>query len=177
MPPKSSVRAVAATSVAAAAAATAGTLVHAYRRVPHMVASPTGIGEIERHVEVKTRCGEKIKFLSNDEGHVVGLVKTESALRQLLDEIPEAYILYEGGENVPELPAPGSLDKVSKRPEGDFVLEQGEGDEVQYTVLDPMSDEELRAFGASADIEAEAMPEALKGPTLRRAIYNLLGGQ
>lgn len=156
----------------AAAAAIAGTWVHAYRREADMVLGPNG-QTTERHVEV-VACGEKIKFKSNEEGHVIGLVRTAEALHRLVKEIPEAYIVYQNGDNVPEktgtVIAPGP-----QRPEGDFILESGEGDDKQYMVLDDLDDAALRTFAADAGLEA--FPEALVGDDLRRAIFNQLSAE
>lgn len=155
----------------AVAKAVAATIVHAYRRVPHMVPGPNGV-DVEKAVEV-VACGEKIAFKSNEQGHIVGEVKTGEALHRLVKEIPEAYIVYAGGDNVPEKPAPGAGDIVTK-PEGAFVLESGDGADKQYKVLDDLSDEALRAFAGEAGLED--FPEAVKGEDLRRAIFNQLGG-
>jgi hypothetical protein len=149
-----------------------GTWVHAYRRLPHMVIGPGGVGEVEKAVEV-VACGEKIKFKSNEEGHIVGLVMTKEALHRLVVEIPEAYIVYKNGDNVPEKPAPGSED-IPKRPAGTFVLESGEGQDKEYLVLDTLDDTELRAF--AKDTGLEPFPDSVTGDNLRRAIFNMLGG-
>ena len=157
-------------SKTATATAAEGVLVHAYRRVPHMVSDGAG-RKVERDVEVVC-CGEKIKFRSNEEGHVVGLVRTPEALHRLVKEIPEAYIVYKGGANVPEK----TVEAGPVRPVGAFVLESAGQDGPIYVVLDTMEDAALREFAIDAGIEAEELPEALTGEDLRRAIYNLLGG-
>jgi hypothetical protein len=141
------------------------TLVHAYRRKPHMVPGPNGV-EVEQEVEVVFD-GERVKFKSNAEGHVVGLVSKEPTFLRLTKEIPEAYIAYQGGENVPAAPPPAAPSK----PAGVFVLQSGDG---EFKVLDDLSDEELRAFATEAGVEDDALPKVLVADDLRRAIYNLL---
>jgi hypothetical protein len=146
-----------------------GTLVHAYRRQPHM--KDDGTGKLtEQDVEVVCY-GEKIKFRSNAEGHIVGLVRSEDALHRLVKEIPEAYIVYAGGDNVPEAPV---TDVGTARPDGDFVLEKNTTTGKEFVKLDDMSDEELRDLADEAGLEDEQLPDALTGEALKRTIYNLL---
>lgn len=151
-----------ATPASRAAKAFEAKIVHAYRRLPHLVGEP---GK-EVPVEV-VAAGERIKFHSNDKGHIVATVTTPEAFARLVKEIPEAYIEYTG--ETPEKYIPPAPD----RPVGNFVLTNGK----ESKVLDTMTDEELRAFALSAGVEAEALPEVLEGETLQRAIYNLLGGE
>lgn len=133
--------------------------VHAYRRLPH-----TNVEGKELDVEV-VAAGEKIKFRSNENGHIVGLVTTPAAFERLVKEIPEAYIEYTG--EMPERRAP----LEPQRPQGQFVLVNGE----QSLVLDEMSDEEVREFATgTAGLDAEQLPEVLTGETLKRAVHNLL---
>lgn len=135
-------------------------IVHAYRRIPHLVGEPP----VEKAVEV-IACGEKILFKSNDEGHVVATVKSSEAYDRLVKEIPEAYIEYQGGTNIPERKS-----DIPQRPVGAYVLTNDE----ETVVLDDMTDEELRQFAAKVGIEAEALPDVLKGDTLKLAIFNTL---
>lgn len=161
----------AAAGIASAPEAAEGVLVHAYRRSPWM--TDDGTGKLtEKDVEVVCH-GEKVRFRSNEAGHIVGLVRTPAALNRLVKEIPEAYIVYQGGENVPE----AKKDTGPVRPEGAFILESNTTEGVKYAVLDEMDDDALRAFAKEAGIEDEQVPEVLKGDNLRRAIYNLLGGK
>jgi hypothetical protein len=102
-----------------------------------------GRGElVEKDVEVVFD-GEKVKFKSNDQGHIVGLVSNAATYNRLVNEIPEAYIPYAGGDNVPEK----KVDTGPVKPDGAFVLESGDG---EYFVLDDKTDDELRAFAADA---------------------------
>lgn len=156
------------TAKAADAAEFTPRLVHAYRRVPHMVPAPGGLGEVEKAVEVVFD-GEKVVFKSNEAGHVVGLVNRASTFKRLTREIPEAYIEYAGGENVPAQIKPIESDAPIK-PDGEFVLFNG----TEYVVLDDQSDEEVREFAAAAGIEDEALPEVLVGEALKQAVVNLL---
>lgn len=139
--------------------------VHAYRRVPHLVPGP-GDTMIEKAVEVVFD-GEKVSFKSNEAGHVVGLVSKESVFRRLTREIPEAYIEYRGGDNVPE---PVKAAPVPQAPPGEFVLSNGS----EFVVLDEMDDAEVRDFAAEAGIDGEQLPEVLEGDALKQAVVNLL---
>jgi hypothetical protein len=152
-------------------------LVHAYRRLPHVVHNPrTGLDE-ERPVEV-VFMGEKVKFMANPEGHIVGEVHTEATYNRLIKEIPEAYIPYRAGENVPEVRVLADEHKREEKPDGQFVLTSTGGDGVkQYKVLDGMNDDELRAFAAECGLTEDQTPDVLEGEVLQRAIYNLLGGE
>lgn len=151
------------------------TVVHAFRRLPHMQDDGRG-NMVEQAVLVEIPHEGKTlraKFKSNEEGHVVATIDHEVLFKRLVEGIPEAYIPYQGGDNVPAIPAAGDGDKPAKRPDGAFVLQSSDG---TFMVLDDMADADLRTFAKDADIEAEALPEALTGDTLRRAIFNLLGG-
>lgn len=174
------------TATAQAAAATAAPdaldapewpkLVHAYRRQPHMRHNDrTGLSE-EIPVEV-VFSGEKVKFRSNDAGHIVGEVHSKETYDRLVKEIPEAYIPYTGGENIPAQRVLADEHKNEEKPEGQFVLtsKDAAGKPV-YKVLDDLSDDQVRAFGKECGLEADALPEVLTGETLQRALYNLLGG-
>jgi hypothetical protein len=134
-------------------------VVHAYRRAPNLDAEGK-----EKDVEVQCY-GEKIKFRSNAKGHIVGTVTTRSALDRLVKEIPEAYIVYADGDNVPER----TVEQFHK-PVGEFVLTNGK----DSVVLDGMNDADLREFAATAGIDAENLPDVLTGDTLKRAIFNTL---
>ncbi len=153
-------------------------LVHAYRRQPHLVHNPrTGLEE-EKAVEV-VFMGEKVLFRSNEAGHVVAEVKNEATYKRLTQEIPEAYIPYAGGENLPAAPIVNAEHRHEQkaRPEGVFVLESADAKgEPIYKVLDGMSDDELRAFGKTVALTDEDLPDVLAGETLMRAIYNRLAG-
>lgn len=131
-------------------------LVHAYRREPHLNADKK---EVE--VVVQTQ-GETIKFHSNAAGHVVGLVHTQAAFDRLTKEIPEAYIEYKAGENIPER----AVD-AKPEPEGKFVLVNG----ANKIILDDLADEVLRDFAKSNGI-TDLHPD-LCGEALQQAIYNV----
>lgn len=159
----------------AAAAAKAGdtlVLVHAYRRKPHMVLAKDGVGHVEGDVEVDVPGVGKAKFRSNDDGHIIG--ECPSALAaHLTSKIPEAYIVYDGGENVPVGLIPGTLaaKEAQAKPEGKFVLSNGE----DFVVLDGMDDAEVREFALDvAKLEPDAVPDVLKGDSLKQAVFNLL---
>lgn len=153
-------------------------MVHAYRRQPHLVHNPrTGLEE-EKPVEV-VFMGEKVLFRSNEAGHVVAEVKNPATYDRLTKEIPEAYIPYAGGENLPTAPIVNAEHRHEKKekPEGVFVLESANAaGEPIYKVLDGMSDDELRAFGKTVGLGEEDLPDVLSGETLMRAIYNRLAG-
>lgn len=137
-------------------------IVHAYRREPHMV---RGADDKTAEKDVEVVCqGERVKFRSNEAGHIVGTVTTEAAFKRLVGEIPEAYIEYQGGENIPER----RIEAKPEVPDGDFVLTNGK----ESVVLDGMDDEQLRAFAQANAINE--LHESLTGDTLRRAIYNTL---
>jgi hypothetical protein len=135
-------------------------IVHAYRRLPHMVGDPPK----EKAVEVVC-CGHKAQFHSNDKGHVVAEVTSREAFDHLTRNIPEAYMEYTG--ETPEIKAP----EQPAGPVGTFVLTNGS----ESYVLDDKADDELRAFAKQAGLEDEQLPAVLTGDTLRMAIYNLLG--
>jgi hypothetical protein len=136
------------------------TLVHAYRRQPHLNADGK---EIDVPVVFD---GEKVLFKSNAAGHIVGLVQNEATFKRLVKEIPEAYIEYAGGENIPEKkPETGPA-----APLGEYVLTNG----TESKVLDDMTDVQLRDFAAQVGIEQEALPAVLTGDTLKKAIFNTL---
>lgn len=137
-------------------------IVHAYRRAPYMVSDNKG-GLVEKDVEVVCH-GEKIKFRSNEAGHIVGTVTSEPAYKRLVGEIPEAYIEYQGGENIPE----ARVEPAPEVPAGDFVLTNGK----DSVVLDGMDDNELRAFALANGVDE--IHDSLSGDVLRRAIYNRL---
>lgn len=143
-------------------------LVHAYRRAPYMLPDKqTGL-EKEHPVEVAFG-GEKVKFMSNEAGHIVGLVRTKALFDRLTKEIAEAYIPYKGGDNVPERkPEP----VANQKPQGDFVLQNSNGD---FVVLDTMEEADLRKF--VQDNGAEPLPEGLDIDVLRRAVFNLFTAQ
>lgn len=152
------------------------TLVHAYRRQPHMVVGPDGRTMVEQAVQVVFE-GEKVEFKSNERGHIVGLVSKEATFKRLTREIPEAYIPYGGGDNVPAPSArPLAAEHANEqRPDGEFVLESTDGEgKKQYKVLDGLGDAELREFGAECGLQPEQLPDVLTGETLARAIYQLL---
>lgn len=138
-------------------------IVHAYRREPHMVLNLATGQSVERDVEVVC-CGERVKFRANDMGHVVATVTTQEAYKRLVEEIPEAYIEYQGGENIPEK----RVEPAPEVPLGDFVLTNGK----QSVVLDHLEDEQLRDF-ARVNGFADQLHDSLTGDTLRRAIYNI----
>jgi hypothetical protein len=135
-------------------------IVHAYRRLPYMVGEPAK----EQPVEVQC-ASEKILFKSNEAGHIVGTVTTPAAFQRLTEEIPEAYIEYAGGENIP---ARKTDEPVA--PVGEFILTNG----TEVKVLDDLTDDELRAFAATAGLGNEQLPDVLTGDTLKKAIFNLL---
>jgi hypothetical protein len=137
-------------------------IVHAYRREPYLVRGADD-KHTEKDVEVVC-CGERVKFRSNEAGHIVATVTTEAAFKRLVNEIPEAYIEYDGGENIPEK----KIEAKPEEPKGAFVLSNGE----KFIVLDGMDDEALRAFAKTNALDD--FPEILTGDTLRRAIYNTL---
>lgn len=141
--------------------------VHAYRRLAHFEMDGTG-KMVEKDVEVVC-CGEKIKFRANDKGHIVGVVQGPDAFNRLVKEIPEAYIEYRDGDNIPEKADPN---KAPEEPEGKYVLKNGGTGETK--ILDDDSDEEVREFATSVGIEAEALPAALVGDDLKQAVVNLL---
>lgn len=138
----------------------APTIVHAYRRLPHFDANG-------KELPVVVNFGaEKVLFASNDAGHIVATVQNEDTFNRLTKEIPEAYIVYAGGENVPEK----RLEPAPTKPEGKFVLTNG----TDKMVLDDLDDIALREFAAGAGLEEEQLPGVLTGDTLKQAIYNLL---
>lgn len=130
-------------------------IVHAYRREPHRNADGK-----ELPVEV-VAAGEKIKFHSNAAGHIVATVLTQAAFERLVKEIPEAYIEYQDGENVPERAQPADDDK----PEGKWVMSNGK----EFVVLDTMSDAQVREFAEAADLDIHA---SLTGDALRQSVFN-----
>jgi hypothetical protein len=132
-------------------------IVHAYRREPHRNADGK-----ELPVEV-IAAGEKIKFHSNEAGHIVGTVLTQGAYERLTKEIPEAYIPYQDGENIPERRAPAEDDG---KPAGKWVLSNGKA----FVVLDTMSDAEVRDFAKAADLDIHA---SLDGDALRQSVFNM----
>ncbi len=142
-------------------------MVHAYRRTPYML--PDKVTGLEKeHAVPVTFMGETVKFMSNDEGHVVGLVKTKALFDRLTKEIAEAYIPYKNGENVPERKVE---EPANKKPQGDFVLQNSDG---QFVVLDTMEEADLRKF--VRDNGGEELPE-LELPVLRQAVFNIFSAQ
>lgn len=131
-------------------------IVHAYRRGAH-----TDLEGKEHEVIVACN-GETIKFRTNASGHVVGKVTTKAAFDRLTKEIPEAYIEYKGGENVPTERVVAPADK---EPDGQFILVNG----ANKLVLDDLSDDELREFAEKNALEVH--PD-LTGEALMRAIFN-----
>jgi hypothetical protein len=109
--------------------------------------------------------GEKVKFRSNEAGHIVGTVTNEATFNRLVKEIPEAYIEYAGGDNVPE-----KRPEAAPEPKGKWVLTNGD----TTVILDDMDDDARRAFALQAGIDAEALPAVLEGDTLATAIFNTL---
>jgi hypothetical protein len=144
-------------------------LVHAYRRLPHMVMKNDK--EVEVPVEVVC-CGERIHFKSNDAGHIVAEVRTPEAYDRLTKEIPEAYIPYAGGENIPERKSADDQDRNAQVVTGKFVLVAGN----ESMVLDTLNDKQVREFAAENGLEEEQLPDVLTGDTLKQAVYNLLTG-
>lgn len=137
-------------------------LVHAYRREAHFALNKKG-ENVEHPVEVDVgpaHGGEKIKFMANDEGHVVGTVTTQAAFDRLTKGIPEAYIAYAGGDNVPDKGT-----NFAPQVTGKFVLTNGD----KTLVLDDLNDENLKEFAKQNDVEVH--PD-LVGDDLRQAIYN-----
>ena len=129
-------------------------VVHAYRREPMMV----GDKEVPVPVEVD---GEKALFRSNEEGHVVATVTSEAMYNRLVKGIPEAYVVYQDGKNIPERVKPGAAE-----PEvGKFVLLNGDN----KMVLDDLNDEQLREFAKANDVQVH---ESIEGDDLRQAIFN-----
>lgn len=164
----------------APAAAAAGSsfeprLVHAYRRKPNLLPDPKTGQMMEVPVEV-VFMGEKVKFASNEAGHIVGMVASKATYDRLVNEIPEAYIPYAGGDNLPAAPVLAAEHKVEQgKPAGQFVLEStGANGKPEFKVLDDLSDEEVRAFATEIGIEDEQLPSVLEGETLKRALFNLL---
>lgn len=131
-------------------------IVHAYRREPYL--DPENK---ERPVEV-IAAGEKIKFHSNAAGHIVGTVLTQAAYERLVKEIPEAYIDYAEGQNVP---AKRTAADDEARPEGKWVMSNGK----DFVVLDTMSDAQVREFAEAADLDIHA---SLTGDALRQSVFN-----
>lgn len=171
--------ATAKTKTAAAPAAAAGAVagdftpvvVHAYRRQPHI--APNAKGEMVEHAVVVEFGGEKVKFLANEDGHVVGTVASKAMFDRLVKGIPEAYIVYAGGNNLPTGPVPGTLaaKEAVRKPEGQFVLSNGD----EFVVLDDMDDEDVRDFALDvAGLEPEQVPDVLQGESLKQAVFNLL---
>ena len=142
-------------------------LVHAYRRLPHTRVDKTTGLEKEVPVEVVFN-GEKVYFISNERGHIVGLVKTWETFNRLTKEIPEAYIPYAGGENIPERKSADDLDRANQVVVGTYVLKDSESGDV--LVLDVKDDAWLRAFLESNDVTD--IHESLSGDTLRQAVVN-----
>lgn len=136
-------------------AAAGARVVHAYRREP--IFDEKGK---EQPVEVSAH-GETIKFTANAEGHVVATVKSEELFKHLTKNIPEAYIEYKDGKNVPERVKPGQEEPVV----GKFVLRNGD----QTLTLDDLDDAALKAF---AESNALQLHESLEGDDLRQAIFN-----
>lgn len=131
-------------------------VVHAYRRTANMVGDPPK--EIAVEVEFG---GHRTKFHSNEHGHVVGTVTDESVFKRLVKGIPEAYIEYDGGENLPARVKPGL-----EEPEvGKFVLVNGDN----KMRLDDLNDEELQEFAKANGL---VVHESLSGDDLRQAIFN-----
>lgn len=146
-------------------------IVHAYRRTPEQLVHPgPNNTEVKKHVEVHI-FGQKVKFLDNEAGHVVATVTDPEVFDHLTKTIPEAYVEYRDGDNVPERTS--EVSAKANKPAGKFVLTNGS----ETKVLDAMSDAELREFAKAAGIEDEALPNILSGDTLRGAIFNTLGGQ
>jgi hypothetical protein len=146
------------------------TVVHAYRRQPHLEFNPRTNLHEEKGVEVEFK-GEKALFKSNDAGHVVAEIKTEALFKRLVDDIPEAYIAYQGGENLPTERVLASEHKQEVKPKGAYVLQNGD----EYVVLDTMDDEAVRDFATdTAGIEPEALPAVLTGEALKKAVFNQL---
>lgn len=161
-------------TAAAAKTAFEPKLVHAYRRQPHLMPDPrTGL-MVEVPVEV-VFMGEKVQFASNEAGHIVALVANEATYKRLVNEIPEAYIPYAAGDNVPVVRILPAEHQNEQKPQGEFVLTAtGVDGKPEYKVLDAMSDDEVRSFAKELHFEDEALPPVLVGDTLKRALFNLL---
>lgn len=146
-----------------------GRMVHAYRRQAHMVIKDGK--EVEAGVEVIC-AGERITFHSNEAGHVVAEVRTPEAYDRLTKEIPEAYIPYAGGDNVPDRMTASEEDEANRKIVGKWVLVNGD----RSVTLDDMTDAEVREFAAEVGLEDEQLPDVLSGDTLKLAVFNLLTG-
>lgn len=146
------------------------TLVHAYRRKPHLeLNTRTGLDE-EKPVVVEFK-GEKAVFQTNEQDHIVALVSSQALFDRLTKEIPEAYIPYDGGDNVPTERVLGAEHQGESVPDGKYVLRNGD----EFVVLDDMSDDDVRVFAIdTAGIESDALPAALAGDTLKLAVFNQL---
>jgi len=131
------------------------TLVHAYRREPYK-----DMEGKEKPVEVVAQ-GEKVAFASNSKGHIVGLVTTKALYDHLIKNIPEGYIPYMDGENIPER---GTFDEPAKTT-GKYVLTNGK----KQLILDDMSEDDLKEFAEANELNIHA---SVAGDDLRQAIVN-----
>jgi hypothetical protein len=146
-----------------------GKFVHAYRRERNMVMRNEKL--VEEPVEV-ILFGERIRFQANEHGHIVAEVRTPDAYDRLVKEIPEAYIPYEGGQNVPDKLTADELDAKNQVPQGKYVLTNG----AKSVVLDKMPDAKVREFAKAAGLTDDQLPDVLTGETLQLAVYNLITG-
>lgn len=131
--------------------------------------------------------GLRVQFKPNTKGHVVATIpqEREDVFKRFVDDIPEAYVEYEGDDNVVaqrlvEEQAMSSTTQagagVSKVPDPakKFVIETSD-DAGKPLVVDlaAMDDAGLKSFVKTSGIKG--VPGNLKGDPLRAAIAKAVG--
>lgn len=148
-----------------ATAAATTILIHAYRRKVEDDKKP----DASAFDNVIAGC--RVKFKANDKGHIVGSVPVErkDVISRLVDEIPEAYVIYDG-EEVAEEQAKILTPADTEPPKPQFVIVNSEGAQVDLKAMD---DTALKQF--IKDNHIKNVPGAAKGDKLRAAICIAVG--